>query len=435
MAKKFYGFLVLLFLAPSLTACRAQGWEAVVSTFVEEYRALRLEPLHLAYTDNLNGIQDAQSLERQAQVFANLRNGLEQITHGQLTPDQELEYDLLAYQLALHEERLVLEKRWQRNPMARIPDTGLIHVTNGKQWYAHFLKRWIDSSVTPDALFEFGLSEIKEVRSQIRELQTGSGMDSLAFERHILDDRFFYSDAQTVKEAFEAFSTKLAKTLPSHFPNLNSIPKVKIARATDTRLSQVPAYYRDNTFYFNFFDTPFNKRQIAFLYLHEALPGHHYEISHRRLVPRSQVLQLFHTPGYSEGWAAYVEEIGNDIGGYATPYDELGKWEWDLIRSVRVPLDVGLNYYGWSDGRAMAFWQGHIQGKDAIAEREIARIKRWPCQVISYKYGANKILEWKARYERDPNFKLKDFHSKVLRYGPLPFSVLERRMGDHVSRM
>lgn len=190
-------------------------------------------------------------------------------------------------------------------------------------------------------------------------------------------------------------------------------------------MAQVPAYYSDNTLFYNFFGRPFNKRQVAWVYLHEALPGHHYERSYSRSLEQSPVQRLFYNPGYSEGWAAYVEEIGNAIGAYRSIYDELGKWEWDIIRSVRVPLDVGLNYYGWSDEQALAFWRRHITGQDDIGRREIARMKRWPCQVVTYKYGADKLLRWKARFEEQPGFSLMAFHTEVLKRGPLPFSILE----------
>jgi uncharacterized protein (DUF885 family) len=97
---------------------------------------------------------------------------------------------------------------------------------------------------------------------------------------------------------------------------------------------------------------------------------------------------------------------------------------------VRVALDVGLNYYDWSDEKAITFWQQYIQGKDDIAKREIARMKRWPCQVITYKYGANKLLNWKARLEKVEGFTLKNFHEKVLQFGPLPYSILEKQLFD-----
>ena len=162
------------------------------------------------------------------------------------------------------------------------------------------------------------------------------------------------------------------------------------------RQAQVPAYYAEtrSTFYYNYFDKPFNNRQVAWIYMHEAIPGHHYQIKFEEQLEKSKIKNLFFYSGYREGWAAYVEELIHDFGTYTTKYDELGKWEWDIIRSVRVSMDVGLNYYGWSDAEALQFWQQHIKGQDAIAQREIGRMKRWPAQVITYKYGANQILQW-----------------------------------------
>jgi uncharacterized protein (DUF885 family) len=128
---------------------------------------------------------------------------------------------------------------------------------------------------------------------------------------------------------------------------------------------------------------------------------------------------------YTEGWAAYIEEIGKEFGAYPTDFDEYGKWEWDLIRSLRVPMDIGLNYYGWSDEEALSFWQQYSTGLDDIARREIARMRRWPAQVITYKYGAETFLRWQRAAAKDPDFNWVDFHTQVLQYGPLPLSLLD----------
>jgi uncharacterized protein (DUF885 family) len=195
-------------------------------------------------------------------------------------------------------------------------------------------------------------------------------------------------------------------------------------------LAQVPAFYRNETFFYNFFDKPFNKRQISWIYIHEAMPGHHYQLRLEDTLDRSDIQKMFSYSGYSEGWAAYIEEVGYEIGAYRDIYDELGKWEWDIIRSVRVAMDVGLNFYGWSDEKALEFWQQNIQEQDEIGLREIARMKRWPCQVITYKYGADKILKWKAKFEKEKDFNLKEFHQMILENGSLPFSILERMIDD-----
>ena len=221
----------------------------------------------------------------------------------------------------------------------------------------------------------------------------------------------------------------------TYFPFADLIPEVKIDRGTNKVLANVPAFYieSEGTFYYNYFGIPFNKRQIKWIYLHEAIPGHHYQMTLDKVLPRSSIQKLFVYGGYIEGYAAYVEEIGYEINAYENIYDELGKWEWDIIRSVRVCLDVGLNYYDWSDEKAIRFWRRHIKNKDYIAKREIARMKRWPAQVITYKYGANRILEWRLRSKVKTPENIKEFHRKILKNGSIPFSVLNKVMFEEIN--
>jgi uncharacterized protein (DUF885 family) len=142
------------------------------------------------------------------------------------------------------------------------------------------------------------------------------------------------------------------------------------------------------------------------------------------------VQQLFYYMGLAEGWGAYTEELGKQLGIYKTPYDELGKWEWDIVRSVRVPLDVGLNYYGWTDEQALAFWKKNIRNQDDIALREIARMRRWPAQVVTYKYGALQILHWRDELQKKQGdkFNIRDFHARVLDHGSLPLFMVKENV-------
>ena len=118
--------------------------------------------------------------------------------------------------------------------------------------------------------------------------------------------------------------------------------------------------------------------------------------------------------------AAKDADMGND----------LSKIESVSACTVRVPLDVGINYYGWTDEQALAFWKQHIRNQDDIAMREINRIKRWPAQVVSYKYGAGKLLEWREKLKKiqGKDFDIRNFHDKVLNQGGLPFSILEKKI-------
>ena len=110
-----------------------------------------------------------------------------------------------------------------------------------------------------------------------------------------------------------------------------------------------------------------------------------------------------------------------------TSYDYLGKLEWDLIRSVRVVLDIGLNYYGWTEEEALDYWKENIINQDEKAMREINRMKRWPAQVLTYKVGAAKILEIKEKMQEQQgdDFDIKKFHDKILKAGPVPLHLLE----------
>ena len=181
----------------------------------------------------------------------------------------------------------------------------------------------------------------------------------------------------------------------------------------------------NGTFYFNYFNEPFNKRQLDWIFIHEGIPGHHYQIMVNDIIERTDIQQLFWYSGFVEGWGAYVEYLGKELGVYKTLYDEYGKWEWDLIRSVRVALDVGINYYGWSDDKAISFWKAHISDQDDIGWREIARMKRWPAQVITYKYGSDMFLKLLNEAKDKERFDYQKFHKELLMYGDIPMSLLE----------
>lgn len=412
-------------------------WTAFETSFVKDFRRLHIADLQIYYIDNLKLIQSKRNIEKQERVLSKYKNALQSIDKASLTKVQQLDYALASYEIDLHLERVALEKKWLAVEPKRIPEEGLQYVPMGKKWYAYFLKKWVDAEVTPDALFEFGLSEIKRAKAAMKAIQEASGLDSLAYEKHIQDASFFYNDVATVQQSFEAYKKAVLPKLIGAFPKVDQLPDVNITQGKNRVYAQVPAYYAEarNTFYYNYFDKPFNKRQVAWIYLHEAIPGHHYQIKYENELEKSAIRNLFYHNGYREGWAAYVEELGNDFNAYETIYDELGKWEWDIIRSVRVAMDVGLNYYGWSDSKALEFWQQHIQGQDDIAQREIGRMKRWPAQVITYKYGASKILKWKANIEKtlssNEKFPWLDFHTKILEHGALPFSVMEAEIfGD-----
>lgn len=352
-----------------------------------------------------------------------------------LNPSQKTDYELMRYETGLNLQRLALEQQWVKRHPAKINGDGIINVPNGKQWYAYYLKRWVSDDVTPDQIFNFGLQEVKRVQGHIEGIREQTGLSEDNFYKYLNDHSFFVTDSNEVKRLFERTKTIVYSNLPKLFADTLITP-LKIKQGTVQALAQTPGYYDNNTFYYNLFNKPYNKRQVEWLFIHEAVPGHHYQscvISHTKL---SAVQQLFFYYGFAEGWAAYTEELGKQLGLYKTPYAELGKWEWDIVRSVRVPLDIGLNYYGWTDKQALDFWKKNIRGQDDIAMREIARLRRWPTQCITYKYGALQLSRWKEDLQKTQgaNFDIRDFHSRVLNHGSLPiFMVKENVFGNKID--
>ncbi|WP_184542451.1 DUF885 domain-containing protein [Mucilaginibacter sp. FT3.2] len=419
------GFLLLCL----FTANGQQKFDAFSNKFVSDYNALNLPQLELSYVAGLAHIGTAEQVQKQTAFFTWAKNGLLAYKPSQLAESQTVDYKLMVYETDLNLQRLALEEEWIKDRPEKIPDGGIITIPNGKAWYAYLLKRWVSADVSPDEIYNFGLTEVRRVQQHIEAVRLQTGLSEDAFYKHLNDSEFFEKDPKVVQQSFEHTKAVIYSNLAKLFNDAQPDP-LKIEAGESKQLAQTPGYYDNNTFYYNLFDKPYNKRQYDWLFIHEAVPGHHYQASVERKTKTSAVQQLFYYLGFAEGWGAYTEELGKQLGVYQTPYNELGKWEWDIVRSVRVPLDVGLNYYGWTDQQALAFWKKNIRNQDDIALREIARMRRWPAQVVTYKYGALQILHWKEELQKKQgkNFNIKDFHSRVLDHGSLPLFLVKENV-------
>jgi uncharacterized protein (DUF885 family) len=397
--------------------------------FVSGYQELHIPDLEMSYVDGLKNIKSAVGIEKQARFFESVKTGIKAYDTTRLTPTQKQDYELITYETGMNLERLALEKQWAASKPAEISAAGIYTIPNGKAWYAYLLKKWLSADVTPDQIYQFGLSEVKRVQQHIADVRKQTGLSEDAFYKHLNDPEFFITDPKAVQDSFERVKNIIYSNLSRVFSD-HHIPPLKIEKGAREALAQTPGYYDSNTFYYNLFDKPYNRRQFQWLFIHEAVPGHHYQSSIDAAVKKSAVQRLFFYIGFAEGWAAYTEELGQLLGVYQTPYAELGKWEWDLVRSVRVPMDIGLNYYGWTDEQALAFWKKNIKNQDDIALREIARVKRWPAQCITYKYGAGQMMQWRAEWSKKPGrkFALREFHNRILDHGSLPLFMVKENV-------
>lgn len=389
--------------------------------FLTGYEELSIPPIRIAYLETLNDIPSKDLLIKQERFFKSMAKRLKGFNANELSSEKQIELLIMEYELSLNLDRIELSKSWNGD----IPkdEVSIYDIDQGKQWYAYLLKRWVDVEVTPDSLFVFGKNEVRFVEDQMNKIRNQLGYSPDEFQSYLNDSSYFIHEAQTVQNEFEETQQRMKEQLRGLFPYESQIQDAKIAKGENPSLAHVPAYYNANTFYYNFFKKPFNKRQIEWIYAHEAFPGHHYQLSVNDLTNRSEIQDLFWYPGFVEGWGAYVEYL--DI--YSTLMYKYGKWEWDLIRSVRVVLDVGINYYGWDDEMALAYWKKHIFNQDEIARREINRMKRWPAQVITYKYGAKAILDMLKVAKKSDGFNYASFHENILKHGDIPISILKKK--------
>ena len=180
-----------------------------------------------------------------------------------------------------------------------------------------------------------------------------------------------------------------------------------------------------------FYNEQFNRRTIEWVYMHEAIPGHHLQSSFAKL---NELQETFLYPGNFEGWACYVEYFGKQLGLFQDIYTELGKWEWDLVRSARLVLDVGIHYYGWSQEKALQYWKQTIPNQLDIAEREITRVTNWPCQALSYKIGADYIFKLRAQWINDTKHESNaQFHNWYLSNSNRPLVILKNHLSSCLS--
>lgn len=415
--------LVIILMFFQMSFSQNMRFDELRKQFFESYTALQIPNLQASYVQNLKSIKPVKDIEKQEAFFKTIMQQLASVNVNSLGEYQRLDYYIMDYEIGLNLERISLEKQWDYK--TQLDDSKSIYsIINGKDWYAYLLKRWVNADVTPDGIFQFGLEEIEKVKAEMKTLQEQSGLINEAFKEYLNDETFFYNDVNDVTRAFKEAKAGVAKSSASIFPYTSDIAEVKISQGSNASLAHVPAYYNNGTFFFNYFDTPFNKRQIGWIYIHEGIPGHHYQSMINNIVKRTNIQDLFWYPGFVEGWGAYVEYLSKELGVYKTIYDEYGKWEWDLIRSVRVALDVGINYYGWSDDKAITFWKEHISNQDDIGWREIERMKRWPAQVITYKYGAKKFLDLLNTAKQKDTFSFMKFHSTLLKHGDIPLTIL-----------
>lgn len=420
-----------------LHASAQRSFAEFEKAFTAGYSALEVERFTLDMRERLQAVPSIAELDAQQRFFAGQRTQLLRFDRARLNGEERLLHDLIAYEIDFHTQRIALEQRWVKAGRP-LPTHSLCDLPEREAWYQLFVQRFTGTDITPEQVFQLGERETQRCLREIAALRKELGIaDSAAFQRSLTDDRFFLTDKQLVLAGFARIDSTVRQQLHA-FIAVDSVPVVHAMEWPGAGANTPPGIYlarEDNglnadVFQFNFQGGRYNTRAMGWIYLHEAIPGHHLQSSLRRAHPPRDLRDQVRYPGNFEGWACYVEYYGDELGVYADPYQRLGKWEWDLVRSVRLVLDAGIHYYGWSHQQALDYWEQHIPGQDAIAEREVTRVTNWAAQALSYKVGADRLQRIRdgLKEKRGARFDAARFHRTFLDLGMVPMIVAERTL-------
>lgn len=355
-----------------------------------------------------------------------------------------------AYRLAIEEKIIPTYRqlgeflRDEYLPHAR-ESTGILALEGGREQYQYWVRYWTTTDLTPDEIFALGEQEVARITAEMEQVKQrmGYGDKPLAefFEFLRSDPQFKpFNSADEVLDFFRGLQVKLQPALESKFLKAPQTP-FEIRRTEAFREKTASAEYmpgsadgsRPGIFYCPIPDAQqYNITSgMESLFLHEALPGHHYQVS---LQQENQQLPQFARflwyGAYGEGWALYCESMGEELGLYTDPRQKIGALGDEMHRAIRLVVDVGMHWKGWTREQALEYMMAHEPISEDGAVAEIERYMAYTAQALSYKIGQLKIRQLRQDCEErlGDSFSLPQFHDQVLRNGCMPLSLLERRL-------
>ena len=320
---------------------------------------------------------------------------------------------------------------------------GASGLPNGEAFYEYRTRVYTTTRMTPDEIHRLGLNEVKRIRDEMQlvidELEfDGSFQDFLQFLR--TDPQFYYDTPEELFEGYLAVSKRIDPELVKVFGKLPRIPyglrpiPDNIAPDTTTAYYYPPAAdgSRPGYYYVNLYRPEVRpKYEMEVLSIHEAVPGHHLQIAlQMELEDMPEFRKYSGFTAFTEGWGLYSERLGYDMGFYKDPYSHFGALTYDMWRAVRLVVDTGMHYKGWTRQQAIEFFMDNAAKTEQDIVNEIDRYISWPGQALAYKIGQLKMLELREKAEQalGDAFDIRAFHDALLGGGALPLEVLEMRM-------
>jgi prolyl oligopeptidase len=326
---------------------------------------------------------------------------------------------------------------------------GVSQLPDGEAYYEYKARLFTTTQMTPDEIHRLGLNEVKRIRDEMQliidELEfDGDFADFLHFLR--TDPQFYYEDPDDLYEAYLATCKRIDPELVKLFGKLPRMPyglrpiPDNIAPDTTTAYYNSPAAdgSRAGYYYVNLYKPEVRpKYEIEVLSVHEAMPGHHLQIA---LAMELEDLPDFRRysgfTAFTEGWGLYSEALGYDLGLYKDPYSSFGALTYEMWRAVRLVVDTGMHYKGWTRQQAIDFFKDNAAKTELDIVNEIDRYLIMPGQALAYKIGQLKMLELRKKAEQTlgDDFDIRAFHDELLGAGAIPLEVLETRMNRWLTK-
>ena len=328
--------------------------------------------------------------------------------------------------------------------------SGFDALAGGADYYQHAIKRYTTTSMTPEEIHQLGLSEVARIRGEMEAVKAKVGFegDLMAFFDHVRTAKELmpFDQPQQVIDNFNAIHQRVIPKVNELF-SLQPKTPFEVRRTEAFREASASAEYnagsldgtRPGIFYVPIRDVAtYNVHQDEDLFLHEAIPGHHFQIS---LQQENTALPSFRKnlwySAYGEGWALYTESLGKELGLYEDPYQYFGMLAAEMHRAIRLVVDTGIHAKGWTREQAIQYSLENESESEVKITSEIERYMANPGQALSYKIGQLKIRELRSKAETalGDNFDIREFHRVVLESGCIPLALLEEKVNRWINSL
>ena len=324
---------------------------------------------------------------------------------------------------------------------------GIKDIPDGKKYYEQLAKHYTTTDLTPDEIHDIGLKEIQRIRAEMEEIIDSVNWDG-NFESFLnylrTSPRFYYDNPDDLFDAYLIMSKTIDPLLPKLFNVFPRAPYGVIPIPAESAPFTTTAYYnspspgRPGYFYANLYKPDSRpKYEIPVLTVHEAVPGHHFQISLAQELENVPTFRKYQgITAFVEGWGLYSEELGEYINLYDDPYDKFGQLTYDMWRAIRLVVDTGMHYKDWTREDAINLFIENSAKSILDIENEVDRYIAWPGQALAYKIGQLKILELRSKAEKElgEKYDIKDFHDEVLKRGSLPLDLLEYYIDEWINQ-